>query len=164
MAGQSLGYLSRTPVASSERIRPRLSRHAFLDINPAGTRLRVFGVHLRDDVHAAWTERRRVMELRALLASVERHQDAFHVLAGDFNTLAPDEPLDLARLPFRLRPLVWLSGGRIRWRTIHTVLEAGYTDAYRARHPGEPGATMQAFVPARTGSTTCSCPAVISTA
>ena len=28
-------------------------------------------------------------------------------------------------------PLVWLSGGRIRWRTIQIVLDAGYVDAFR---------------------------------
>ena len=38
-------------------------------------------------------------------------------------------------LPPRLRPLVWLSGGRIRWRTIQTVLDAGYVDAFRVSHP-----------------------------
>ena len=79
----------------------------------------MFGVHL-SALHAAWTERRRVFELRSLLRSVERHQHGFHVLAGDFNTLAPTENLDVARLPARLRPFVWLSGGRIRWRTIHS--------------------------------------------
>jgi len=46
------------------------------------------------------------------------------VLAGDFNTLAPGEDLDLKRLPPRLRPFVWLSGGRIRWRTIRERIVA----------------------------------------
>lgn len=140
-AKQSLGYLSRRPVAFSEWIRPRVSRHAFIDVVPAGEQVRVFGVHL-SAVHAAWTERRRVMELRALLRSVARHQEGFHVLAGDFNTIAPGERLDLQRLPLRLRPFVWLTGGRIRWRTIQTVLDAGYVDAFRATHPDEPGATL----------------------
>ena len=46
--------------------RPRLSRHAFLEIHPAGADFAVFGVHL-SAVHAAWTERRRVLELGTLL-------------------------------------------------------------------------------------------------
>ena len=54
-------------------------------------------------VHAAWTERRRVFEL-----------------------------LNIRRLAARLRALVWLSGGAIRWKTIATILEAGYADAFRA--------------------------------
>jgi exodeoxyribonuclease III len=140
-ARQSLGFLSRRPVAFSTWIRPRISRHAFIEVVPAGEQLRLFGVHL-SAVHAAWTERRRVMELRALLRSVARHQDGFHVLSGDFNTVAPGEELKLQRLPFRLRPLVWMTGGRIRWRTIQTVLDAGYVDAYRLRHPHDPGPTL----------------------
>jgi exodeoxyribonuclease-3 len=139
-ARQSLGFLSRRPVAHSEWIRPRISRHAFIEVVPAGGTIRLFGVHL-SAVHAAWTERRRVMELRALLRSVARHQDGFHVLGGDFNTVAPGEALDVQRLPLRLRPLVWLTG-RIRWRTIQTVVDAGYVDAYRLKHSAEPGPTL----------------------
>ena len=64
------------------------------------------------------------------------------MLAGDFNTLAPGELLDVAALPHRLRALVWLSGGQIRWRTIQHVLDAGYVDGFRASHPQEPGLTF----------------------
>jgi endonuclease/exonuclease/phosphatase family metal-dependent hydrolase len=137
---QSLGFLSREPVEHFEWHRPRFSRHAFLEVVPAGTAVRLFGVHL-SAVHAAWTERRRVF-VRALLKSIERHQSGMHVLAGDFNTLAPGELLDPARLPRRLRPFVWLSGGQIRWRTIREVLNAGYVDAFRHVHPTEPGPTF----------------------
>jgi endonuclease/exonuclease/phosphatase family metal-dependent hydrolase len=140
-ARQSLGFLSRRPVVFFECIRPRVSRHAFIEVVPAGEAVRVFGVHL-SAVHAAWTERRRVMELRALLRSVARHQDGFHVLSGDFNTVAPGEHFDLRRLPFRLRPFVWATGGRIRWRTVQTILDAGYRDAYRLRHPSDDGSTL----------------------
>lgn len=138
---QSLGFLSRTPVASYQWIRPRISRHAFLEVVPAGERVRVFGVHL-SAVHAAWTEQRRVMELRALLRSVAQHQGGFHVLAGDFNTVAPGEQLEINRLPLRLRPLMWMSGGNVRWRTIQTVLDAGYADVFRTLHPSDPGMTL----------------------
>ena len=121
--------------------RPRVSRHAFIEIVPADASLRVFGVHL-SAVHAAWTERRRVFELRALLRSVARHQHGFHVLSGDFNTGAPGEYLNVASLPLRLRPLVWMSGGRIRWRTVQAVLDAGYVDSYRMKHLDSAGWTL----------------------
>jgi len=143
---QSLGFLSRRPVAFYQWIRPRISRHAFVEVVPEGERICVFGVHLAA-VHAAWTERRRVLELRALLQSVERHRDRFHVLAGDFNTVAPGDEFELNRLPLRLRPLVWASGGRVRWRTIQTVIDAGYVDAFRAHHPNEPGLTLPTHAP-----------------
>ena len=69
-------------------------------------------------VHAAWTERRRVFEL-----------------------------LNIRRLAARLRALVWLSGGAIRWKTIATILEAGYADAFRACHPDEVGSTFPTWDP-----------------
>lgn len=138
---QSLGFMSRVPVAQATWIKPRLSHHAFIEVVPAGEQIRLYGLHL-SAVHAAWTEQRRRYELKALLRSVARHQQGFHALAGDFNTLAPGAVLDVGLLPLRLRPFVWLSGGRIKWRTIQTVLEAGYIDAFRAKHPDEPGPTM----------------------
>lgn len=138
---QSLGFISRQPVASYQWIRPRISRHAFVEVVPAGEKICLFGVHLAA-VHAAWTEQRRVFELRALLKSVDRHRDRFHVLAGDFNTIAPGEEFELSRLPFRYRPLVWLSGGRVRWQTIKTVIDAGYADVFRSKHPDDPGLTL----------------------
>ena len=43
--------------------------------------------------------------------------------------------------------MVWLSGGRIKWRTIQTVLDAGYADAFRVTHPDDPGLTVPAGTP-----------------
>lgn len=146
--GESLGFVSRREVHGYAWHKPRMSRHAFLEIRPAGSDMRIFGVHL-SAVHAAWTERRRIVELRALMRAIQQHQHGLHVLTGDFNTLAPGELLDFRKLPGRLRALVWLSGGRVRWRTIAIVLEAGYVDAFRAFHESErdPGFTFPAWDP-----------------
>ncbi len=143
---QSLGYMSRLAVVHATWHQPRFSHHAYVEVMPAGAPLRLFGVHL-SAVHAAWTERRRLYELRALLRGIADRQEGLHVLAGDFNTLAPGATLDVSRLPFRLRPFVWLSGGRIKWRTIQTVLDAGYADAFRLMHPDDAGFTMPARDP-----------------
>ena len=141
----SLGFLSRDPITHYAWHWPRRSRHAFLElVLPDGAR--VFGVHLAA-VHSAWTERRRLRELRALLAAVAEHEHGFHVLAGDFNTLAPGELLDIRRLPYRLRTLVWLSGGRIRWKTIEAVLAAGYVDGFRRLNPRGAGVTFPTWAP-----------------
>jgi len=142
----SLGFMSRIPIAHYEWHRPRVSRHAFLEIVPDGIPCRVFGVHL-SAVFAAWTESRRVFELRALLNSIKRHQDGFHALVGDFNTIAPGELLDFKSLPQKVRATVWLSGGTIRWRTTQVVKDAGYTDAFRVLHPADPGLTLPASRP-----------------
>jgi exodeoxyribonuclease III len=146
MPGRSLAFISRVPVVHHEWHKPRLSRHAFLEIALAGAGCRIFGLHLAA-VHAAWTERRRMFELRALLASIAKHQHGFHLLTGDFNTLAPGELLERRLLPARLQALVWLSGGKIRWRTIQHVLDSGYVDAFRARHPDQPGLTFPTWRP-----------------
>ncbi len=144
--GESLGFMSREKVDQYQWHHPRLSRHAFLEIEPAGGNMRIFGVHL-SALYSAWTERRRVMELRALLASIKRHQEGFHVLTGDFNTLAPGDLLDFRKLPNRLRALVWLSGGKIQWRTIQIILDAGYVDGYRVVHGGDVGYTFPTWAP-----------------
>ncbi len=129
---------SRTTQAAQ---RPAISRHAFLEIVPSTTSWRVFAVHL-SAVHAAWTERRRLLELRALLRAVAAREAGPHILIGDFNTVAPGDLFDATRLPRRLRALVWLSGGQIRWRTIATVLSAGYVDSFRQLHPTDLGYTL----------------------
>jgi exodeoxyribonuclease-3 len=137
----SLGFMSRVPIASHSWHRPRVSRHAFLELVPAQLPVRIFGVHL-SAVFAALTERRRSFELRALIAAIRREQHGFHLVAGDFNTVAPGELLNLAELPHKVRATMWLSGGRVRWRTIQLMLDAGYTDAFRALHPADPGLTL----------------------
>jgi exodeoxyribonuclease-3 len=145
-AGHSLAFMSRVDVTHYEWHRPRGARHPFLEIVPAGTEFRVFGLHL-SAVHSNWTERRRVRELRATLNAIRRHQEGLHVLVGDFNTLAPGELLDWRSLPVRLRPMVWLSGGAIRWETIQIMLDAGYVDGYRALNRQDKGFTFPTWNP-----------------
>ena len=144
--GHSLGFLSRRRVAHFAWHRPRFSRHAFLEIAPAGGDITIIGVHL-SAVHSAWTERRRAFELRALLRTLQRREPSCHALVGDFNTLSPGELLDVTKLPSRLRALVWLSGGTIRFRTIRAVHEAGYLDGFRRHHASDPGFTFPTWDP-----------------
>lgn len=144
--GHSTGFMSRIAIDHYEWHLPRGGRHAFLEIVPAGTEFRVFGLHL-SAVHSNWTERRRVRELRAMLNAIAHHQKGFHALVGDFNTLAPGELLDIGRLPLRLRPLVWLSGGKIRWETIQIMFDGGYVDGFRHLHPDDAGLTFPTWDP-----------------
>jgi endonuclease/exonuclease/phosphatase family metal-dependent hydrolase len=143
--GHSVAFMSRGK-ARHEWHRPAASRRAFLEIVPEGEPLRIFGVHL-SAVHSNWTEKRRVRELRAVLAGIADHQHGFHVVTGDFNTIAPGETLDLAKLPPRLRAFVYLTGRKIRWETIQIMLDASYVDGYRSLHPADPGFTLPADDP-----------------
>jgi endonuclease/exonuclease/phosphatase family metal-dependent hydrolase len=144
--GRSIAYLSRVEVARHEWHRPRGSRRHFMEIELAGSKLVVFGIHL-SAVHSFWTERRRMRELRSLLAWVETRGAGLHCMVGDFNTLAPGELLDAQKLPPRLRALVWLSGGRVRYQTIQILLAAGYTDSFRRLHPEDLGYTFPTWDP-----------------
>jgi exodeoxyribonuclease III len=145
-AGRSVACITRFAIERHRYVRPPFSQHAFLEVVPKDLDVRFYGVHL-SAVHAAWTERRRVRELRSMLAAIRDAADAFHIIAGDFNTLAPNEALDVTRLPYRLRVLVWLSGGRIRWQTIAIMLGANYVDAYRTTEPTGPGYTFPTWEP-----------------
>jgi exodeoxyribonuclease-3 len=144
--GRSVACITRLEIQSHRYVRPLLSQHAFLEIVPKDVDARFFGVHL-SAVHAAWTERRRVRELRSMLASIGHSAGTFHMIVGDFNTLAPNEALDVTRLPYRLRVLVWLSGGRIRWQTIAIMLGAEYIDAFRTLDPTDAGYTFPTWEP-----------------
>jgi endonuclease/exonuclease/phosphatase family metal-dependent hydrolase len=144
--GYSLGFLSRLEIASQQWRQVPGVRRACLELAPAERELRIFGVHL-SALHSNWTELRRVRELRALLKDLAQKPEHPHLLVGDFNTLAPGATLDIQRLPPRLRPLVWLSGGQIRWQAVQVMLDYGYVDGYRILHKEEPGFTFPTWDP-----------------
>ena len=145
-AAHSIGYISRAPVAHHEWHHPAGAKHAFMEIVPEGTEARIFGLHLKARF-SKWSERQRAHEIRALLAGIKEHQHGFHVLAGDFNTLAPGERLDVRRMPRWIQALVWLSGRDIRRDTIQIMLDAGYRDGYRHLHPDDKGHTFPVWDP-----------------
>jgi exodeoxyribonuclease III len=144
--GYSTGFLSRVPVAHHAWHHPRASRHAFLEVVLEGTDCRVFGLHL-SAWFSKWTERRRAREIRALLDGIREHQEGFHVIAGDFNALAPGELLEVARMPRWIRAMVWLSGRDIARDTIQVMLDEGYADAWRTLHRARKGYTFPTWDP-----------------
>jgi endonuclease/exonuclease/phosphatase family metal-dependent hydrolase len=129
----SIGYVSRNEIAYHEWHYPAGARHSFLEIIPAGTDTRIFGLHLSARF-SKWDERRRAREIRSLLEGIKRHQNGFHLLVGDFNTLAPGEALEVNRMPRWIRALIWISGRQLQRETIQLMLDAGYVDGYRRLH------------------------------
>lgn len=142
----SIGFLSRQEVTYHEWHYPAGARHSFLEIVPAGTDARVFGLHLSARF-SRWDERRRGREIRSLLEGIKRHQEGFHVLVGDFNTLAPGEILEVDKMPAWIRALIWISGRKLQRETIQFVLDAGYLDGYRTLHPEVKGYTFPTWDP-----------------
>lgn len=139
----SVAFLSHSEVGGYDwRDHPRLER-AVLEIEIEG--VRIFGVHLRA-THSNYTERGRMREVRAILELVKKYRDGFHILIGDFNTLAPGELLNMSKLPTRYKVLAFMLGGRINFRAIRMMLDAGYADCYRRFH-SDPGFTFPAWDP-----------------
>jgi exodeoxyribonuclease-3 len=162
----SIAYISRVEIAYHEWHHPEGARHPFLEIVPADLDLRIFGLHLSARF-SKWSERRRGREIRALLKGIEKHQHGFHVLVGDFNTLAPGELLDVKRMPAWIRALVWISGRDIQRETIQVMLDANYLDGCRMLHPDDKDYTFPTwdphlrldyiFIPARFAARLTSC-------
>jgi exodeoxyribonuclease III len=142
----SIGFISRVKIDYHEWHYPAGARHSFLEIVPANTGTRVFGLHLSARF-SKWDERRRTREIRALLEGIKRHQDGFHLLVGDFNTLAPGEVLEIDRMPAWIKALVWISGRKLQRETIQMMLDAGYADGFRALHPDDKGYTFPTWDP-----------------
>jgi endonuclease/exonuclease/phosphatase family metal-dependent hydrolase len=142
----SIGYLSRKEIAYHEWHYPAGAKHSFLELVPADSNARIFGLHLSARF-SKWDEQRRAREIRSLLKGIERHQEGFHVLVGDFNTLAPGEVLELGRLPAWIRGLIWISGRKLQRETIQHVLDAGYIDGFRTLHKEDKGYTFPTWDP-----------------
>jgi exodeoxyribonuclease-3 len=151
----STGFLSRVPVLEHGWRHPPRTRHALLEVRLAEGFPRVFVLHLRA-WFSNWSEQRRARELRGLLDGIseqlirEKHAFAFHVLAGDFNALAPGERFDSSPMPAWIRGMVWLSGRDIARSTIEMMRDDGYVDAWRTVHSNlevEPGYTFPVWNP-----------------
>jgi len=137
----SIACLSRIEIAYHEWHYPAGAKHSFLEIVLAGSETRIFGLHL-SAMFSKWSERQRGREIRALLKGIEQHQEGFHVLVGDFNTLAPGEILDVGRMPAWIRALIWMSGRDIQRETIQVMLDSKYVDGFRLLHPEVKGYTF----------------------
>ena len=142
----SIAFLSRLEIAYHEWHYPAGAKHSFMEIVLAGSEARIFGLHL-SSMFSKWGERRRAREIRALLNGIARHQQGFHVLVGDFNTLAPGEMLDVRPMPAWIRSLVWMSGRDIQRETIQIMLDANYADGFRLLHTDVKGYTFPTWDP-----------------
>lgn len=143
--GHSVAFMSRVKIEKHEWHHDPKMQRPFMEIKLADSGLTIYGVHLRA-THSNYTERGRMREVRALLDCIKESKGGFHLLVGDFNTLAPGELLNMQKLPMRYRALAFLLGGRVTYRTIQIMIDAGYIDSYRRLHT-EHGFTFPAWDP-----------------
>jgi endonuclease/exonuclease/phosphatase family metal-dependent hydrolase len=106
-----------------------------------GHSLTVFGLHLA--AYYPWfLELWRTHQVRALLRYIQRTAPGLHLLAGDFNTIAPGDQASLAEAPLWVKAQAWFQLGYIpRW-ALGSLLDAGYVDCFRKLHPKEEGFTL----------------------
>lgn len=151
----STGFLSNLPVIDYAWRQPPRTRHALLEVRLAEGFPRLFVLHLRA-WFSKWTEKQRARELRGLLDGIqeqllkEERAFAFHVLAGDFNALAPGERFDSSPMPAWIRGMIWLSGRDIARSTIEMMQTDGYVDVWRTLHAdqaNDPGYTFPVWNP-----------------
>ncbi len=137
----SIAFLSRVAIAHHEWHYSPGSKHSFLEIALAGSPTRIFGLHL-SAMFSKWSEQRRAREIRQLLQGIQKYQEGFHVLVGDFNTLAPGEVLNIHQMPTWIRVMIWVSGRDIQRETIQVMLKANYLDGFRTLYPDDKGYTF----------------------
>ena len=140
-AGHSTGFLSRVPVVHHAWHSARGAKHPYLEVVLDEPYPRIFGLHL-SAWFSKWSERRRAREIQLLLDGIREHQEGFHIIAGDFNALAPGERLELAQMPRWIRAMVWVSGRDIARDTIQVMLNERYVDVWRKLHPTGDGHTF----------------------
>ena len=111
-----------------------------------GHSLTVFGLHLA--AYYPWfLELWRAHQLRTLLRYMRRAAPGCHLLAGDFNTIAPGDRALLEQAPLWVRAQAWFQLGYIpRW-ALRPLLDAGYVDCFRKLHPEEDGFTLPSVHP-----------------
>ncbi|HUP88027.1 MAG TPA: endonuclease/exonuclease/phosphatase family protein [Longimicrobiales bacterium] len=142
----STGFLSRIQVADHGWTVPPRSKHAFLEVHIARPEIRIFGLHL-SAWFSKWSERVRKLEIQAILESIKEHQHGPHVIAGDFNALAPGAALNSNRMPNWIQAMVWLSGRDIARDTIQHMIDSKYLDVFRTLHPEDHGYTFPTWDP-----------------
>jgi exodeoxyribonuclease-3 len=130
----AVAWLSRLTVARAQNhCLPQLEK-TLLEIEVEGRRL--FATHLSAGRTRA-DEPRRVAEVEAIL----EHVGEGDVLVGDFNAVHPDDQVG-APPPEEQAPADYVSR-----RPVELVLEAGFTDCFRALNSSERGWTHLAWHP-----------------
>ncbi len=146
-----IAWLSRLPITHSQNHKVRILTKTLVEIEVAweGAPLQLFATHLNSE-RSAQAEEHRAAEVRAILQTLREHGESGgtrQLLVGDFNTLAPQAaqpPLEGLSHEARQRAEKIYSLPRL---AIPLVLEAGYLDSYRMRHPQEQGYTFKAWEP-----------------
>ncbi len=148
--GRKVGLLSRLPILSARIHRPWGTWRSWLEVSiqlPDGQMLTIYGLHLVA-FHPWFCELWRRWELRNLLQHIRQVAPGPHLLAGDFNAIAPGDRARFDAAPLWVKAQLWFQAGRVLRRALKLPLDAGYVDCFRTLHPHKDGFTLPASDPA----------------
>jgi exodeoxyribonuclease-3 len=140
-SGYHVGWLSRLPILRSQNYRhPRLSKTLLeIEVGWDGATLCLFATHLASRWDG-WSPADEVPIILEVLAQ----SGGPHLLVGDFNALRPGDPIGAPPPGVEKRRDAVDGAPR---QAIAQLLDAGYTDAYRALHPHDAGYTYPSNAP-----------------
>jgi exonuclease III len=108
--------------------------------------LHVYGVHLAAQPFVLF-EMWRWLEIKTVLHRIKSYPSRLCLIGGDFNAIAPGDPVNVSAWPSSLRWMLAWQGGRVlRW-TISEVMAAGLTDCFRSLYPKKDGFTLPTPAP-----------------
>jgi exodeoxyribonuclease-3 len=131
-----VAWLSHLPVLRSENYRlPTLAKTLLeIEVFWRGVTVRLFAAHLASSHDRVQP----VEEVSTILSLLSPLAGEPHLLVGDFNSLAPGDPVGTPPPGVE----AWGDAAKSAPRqAIGLVLEAGYVDCYRSLHPRSPGYT-----------------------
>ena len=103
--------------------------------------LYLFGVHTKADLGIV-SEWWRWREAKYILNLASPYLNGLCLIAGDFNAIAPGDPIRLNTMPHWLRLKLWLQGNRAYRFSIREYTAAGFTDSFRYLNKNEAGFTL----------------------
>jgi len=140
-----MAVLSRWPIVEARSHHPYPPvHHVILEAtlgHPTVGPLHVFGLHTIP-LYSIGRELWRAWEVRTMLHRARRVSDQLCLVMGDFNAVAPHDPMRLETLYRAAALRFWLHGnGKLRL-AVRQMRSAGFVDCYRALHPNEAGYTL----------------------
>ena len=144
-SARHLAVLTRVPLRGVASFHPRALRHGVLEATleyAPGETLTIFGVHLSAPAYTLLVELYRLRELDLILQYIAACKVERCILAGDFNSIAPGDNVDLRGVPWSVKASVMLQGGLIARQVIGRLRSKGFLDCFRAVHETEHGFTL----------------------
>ncbi len=144
-----LALLTRLPVVHHSSYHPLPLSTTLLEVmlqSTSGQHLNMYGVHLAAQPFALF-EMWRWWEIKIILRRIKAQLSKPCLIAGDFNAVAPGDPVNVSAWPRNLKRMLALQGGRVlRW-AISEVIAAGFADCFRSLYPDEDGYTLPTLAP-----------------